>query len=157
GVTVLATTRQPERLAVLAEHGVEHPILDDGRVAPPVRDIVPAGVDATLELVGPPTLRDSLRATRVHGTVCCTGMVSHRFEVPDFYPIDFIPRGVRLTAYSGDAGDLPRPVLQRYLDAAAAGRFSVPRRVYELEQIQEAHLAMETNRAVGKLVVRVTR
>jgi NADPH:quinone reductase-like Zn-dependent oxidoreductase len=156
GATVLATTRQRERLTSLAERGIEHPILDGGQIAPQVRALFPEGVDATLELVGTPTLKDSLRATRVHGTVCSTGMVSNQWIVPDFYPIGYIPSGVRLTGYGGDAGDLPQAALQRYLDAVAAGRFSVPiHQIYELEQIQEAHATMEKNQAVGKLVVRV--
>ena len=156
GATVLATSRKRERLAQLAEREIEHPILDGGEIAPLVREIVPGGVHATRELVGTPTLQDSLRATRVYGTVCMTGMVSNQWTIPDFYPIGYIPNGVRLTGYGGEAGDLPQAVLQRYLDATAAGRVAVPiHRVYELEQVQQAHAAMEGNEAFGKLVVRV--
>jgi NADPH:quinone reductase-like Zn-dependent oxidoreductase len=107
-----------------------------------------------LELIGANTLRDSLRATRVHGTVCFTGMVSNDWTIRDFYPMDYIPNGVRLTAYGGDAGDLPREILQRYLDDVAAGRIHVRiHRVFHLDEIVEAHRTMETNAAVGKLVV----
>ena len=60
-------------------------------MAAQARAIAPDGVDAALELVGTPTLRDTLRATRVHGVVCFTGMLSNEWIVPDFYPIDFIP------------------------------------------------------------------
>jgi NADPH:quinone reductase-like Zn-dependent oxidoreductase len=157
GATVLATTRQPERLAELARRGVDQPILDSGEIASRVRELVPGGVDATLELIGTPTLKDSLRATRVHGTVCSSGMVSNQWIVPDFYPIGYIPSGVRLTGYGGEASDLPPAVLQRFLDATAAGQFSPPiHQVYEgLEQVAEAHRIMEANSAVGKLVVRV--
>jgi len=156
GATVLASTRQSERLSELQKHFVDHPILDNGTIASAVREIVADGVDATLELIGPPTLQDSLQATRIHGTVCSTGIVSHKWVVSDFYPIGYIPRGVRLTAYSGDAGDLPVAVLQKYLSAAATGKFAVPiHGVFELEQIQEAHAVMERNEAFGKLVVRV--
>ena len=88
GATVLATTRQPERLDTLAAHGVDYPIVDDGAVASQVRRIAPEGVDAALELVGTPTLPDTLAATRVHGTVCFAGMLSNEWTVPDFYPID---------------------------------------------------------------------
>ena len=101
GAKVIATTRQQPRLAALAAHGVDHPLLDDGAIATAVREIAPKGVDAVLELVGTNTLRDSLRATRLQGTVCFTGMVSNEWMIPDFYPIDFIPTGVRLTAYGG--------------------------------------------------------
>lgn len=122
GATVLATTRRPERLALLRESGVAHPLLDDGSVAAAVRDIVPGGVDAALELVGTPTLPDTLDAVRVHGTVCFTGMLSNEWTVRRFYPIGYLPSGARLTEYGGDASDLPGDVLQGHLDALAAGR-----------------------------------
>ena len=154
GLTVLATTRRPERRAALEEIGVDHALVDDGDVAAQVLAIVPDGVDAALELVGTPTLPDTLRATRVHGTVCFTGMLSNEWTVPDFYPIGYLPDGVRLTAYGGEASDLPPDVLQRFLDDVAAGRLTVPiHRTYELDEIQEAHRDMEDDAATGKLVV----
>jgi NADPH:quinone reductase-like Zn-dependent oxidoreductase len=154
GATVLATTRQRDRLDSLAAHGVDHPILDDGAVADQVRRIAPGGVDAALELVGTPTLPDTLAATRIHGTVCFTGMLSNQWTVPDFYPIGYLPTGVRLTAYGGDAADLPAPVLQRHLDRIADGTISLgPSHTYPLDRIRDAHHAMEANTVHGKLVV----
>jgi NADPH2:quinone reductase len=154
GLTVLATTRDLARAEVLERAGVHHTLLDDGRVAEKVRAIVPAGVDAALELVGTPTLPDTLAATRVHGVVCFTGMLSNEWTVRDFYPIDYIPHGVRLTSYAGDASDLPAEVLQGFLDDAAAGRVTVPlARVFDLDGIVEAHRLMEHGSAGGKLVV----
>ena len=156
GATVIATTRQRARLSALAEHGVDHPLVDDGSIADAVRALAPDGADAVLELVGANTLRDSLRATRLHGTVCFTGMVSNEWTIRDFYPIDFIPSGVRLTAYSGEAADLPAVVLQRFLDDVATGRMRVAiHRVFDMADIAEAHRIMESNGAVGKMVVRV--
>jgi NADPH2:quinone reductase len=72
-------------------------------------------------------------------------------------PIGYIPNGVRLTAYGGDASDLPAAILQRLLDATAAGRFTVPiHHVYDgLDEIAQAHTDMESGAATGKLVVRV--
>ena len=66
----------------------------------------------------------------------------------------YLPTGVRLTAYKGDAADLPPRVLQDFLDAVAAGAAAVPiGRVYRFDQIAQAHTDMEQNRAGGKLVV----
>lgn len=153
GATVLATTRQRDRLDTLAAHGVDHPILDGGAVADQVRTIAPDGVDAALELVGTPTLPDTLAATRVHGTVCFAGMLSNQWTIPDFYPIGYLPSGVRLTGYGGDAADLPAAVLQRYLDQLAAGTLSLgPTHTYKLTEIRDAHRAMEENTVSGKLV-----
>ncbi len=154
GMTVLATTRNPDRASALTGIGVDHVLIDDGDVADKVRAILPDGVDTALELVGTPTLPDTLRSVRVHGVVCFTGMLSNQWTVRDFYPIDYLPRGVRLTAYHGDAGDLPPRVLQDFLDGVAAGSTVVPiARVYDFGQIVEAHAAMEAGISSGKLVV----
>lgn len=153
-MTVLSTTRNQGKAAALTAAGVDKVLIDEGDVAGQVRAIVPAGVDAALELVGTPTLPDTLRAARVHGVVCFTGMLSNKWTVRDFYPIEYIPRGVRLTSYGGDASDLPSPVLQGFLDAVAAGDAAVPiDQVYDFDQIVEAHSRMEAGRASGKLVV----
>jgi NADPH:quinone reductase len=133
---------------------VDHLLIDDGNVALQVRQIFPDGADAALELVGTPTLPDSLRSVRVHGVVCFTGMLSNEWTVRDFYPIDYLPRGVRLTAYAGEAADLPPQLLQSFLDSVAAGTALVPiGHVYRFDEIVEAHTAMEANRMSGKLVV----
>jgi NADPH:quinone reductase len=152
-MTVLATTRSTAKAAALRSVGVDSVLVDDGAVAAAVRALVPEGVDAALELVGTPTLPDTLRSVRVHGVVCFTGMLSNEWTVPDFYPIDYLPRGVRLAAYGGDAGDLPADVLQGFLDDVAAGTAVVPiGHVYRLAEMAQAHADMESGRYSGKLV-----
>ena len=105
-------------------------------------------------MIGTPTLPDTLASTRVHGVVCFTGMLSNEWIVKDFYPIEYIPRGVRLTAYGGGAADLPTHVLQDFLANVATGHVTVPiHRVYDFDDIAEAHRDMEAGTATGKLVV----
>lgn len=154
GMTVLATTRNPDKTGALEQIGVDHILIDTGEIATQVREIIDGGVDTALELIGTPTLPDTLRATRIHGVVCFTGMLSNQWIVDQFYPIDYLPRGVRLTAYGGDANDLSPRVLQDFLDAVAAGSAIVPvHRIFGLDQIAEAHAYMESGKATGKLVV----
>jgi NADPH2:quinone reductase len=158
GLTVLATTRNPAKAAALTALGVDHVLVDDGNVAAQVRAVLPEGVDAALELVGTPTLPDTLRSTRVHGVVCFTGMLSNEWLVHDFYPIGYLPRGVRLAAYGGEADDLPAEVLQEFLDEVAAGTAVVPvARTYAFDEIVRAHADMEADRVAGKLVVRTPK
>ena len=152
-VVVIATTRSEARRGALAAIGVDHPIVDDGAIADRVRDIAPGGVDGAIELVGAPTLRDTLRATRPQGTVCFTGMLSNQWIIDGFYPIDFIPTGVRLTAYAGGAADLPAAVLTEVADAIACGELSLPIEVYPLDEIVRAHEDMEHDRVAAKQVV----
>jgi NADPH:quinone reductase len=154
GLTVVSTTRSRAKAERLLEIGVDHVLIDDGEVEPKLRAILPSGVDVALELVGAPTLRDTLRTLKVHGVACFTGMLSNSWVVDDFYPIDYLPRGVRLTAYSGDAADLPSEVLDDFLAAAAQDHRLIPLdRVFPLDQIAAAHEYMEQNRATGKIVV----
>jgi NADPH:quinone reductase-like Zn-dependent oxidoreductase len=100
GLTVLSTTRQADRAGALTAIGVDHVLVDDGDIAAQARAIVPDGVEAAIELVGTNTLPDTLRATAVHGVVCFTGMLSNQWTVADFYPIEYLPSGVRLTAFA---------------------------------------------------------
>ena len=153
GITVLATTRRADRSEALRAIGVDHVVVDDGHIAPAVRAIVPGGVDGALELVGAPTLHDTLRCTRVGGTTCFTGMLSNEWIVERFYPIDFIPTGVRLTAYGGGAADLPSEVLKEIADDWLQDRFDLPVVRYSMDRIAEAHDDMEHNRVTGKQVV----
>ncbi|WP_405063352.1 zinc-binding alcohol dehydrogenase family protein [Kribbella sp. NBC_01505] len=154
GLTVFSTTRNPDRVDVLREHGVDHPIVDDGNIAAKVREIQPDGVHAALELVGTNVLPDTLKAVAVHGTACFTGMLSDNWTIPDFYPMDYLPNGVRLTAYSGESNDLPAEAFQRYVDLVAAGDLPIRiDRVFTMDEIGEAHQVMADGKAVGKLVV----
>lgn len=154
GLTVLSTTRSAERAAMLEAAGAHHVVIDDGEIADRVRAIVPGGVDGAVELVGTNVIGDTLRAVRPGGTLCFTGMLSDEWTIPDFYPMDWIPNGVRLTAYSGEAADLPAPVLQAFLDDIARGRARAPvGRTYRLDDIAQAHRDMEAGVVGGKGVV----
>lgn len=154
GATVISTTRHASRLDALRAVGVDHPITDDGSIADTVRDIAPSGVDAALELVGCTAFPDTLACVRVHGTTCFTGALGGAWTIADFDPFA-IPKGVRLTSYAGDARDLPPEVLQRQLEAIAAGRLTLPvARTYRgLEQVPDAHAALESGSTTGKHVV----
>ena len=153
-MTVIATTRRPDARALLQSVGVDHVIVDDGQVADRVREIVPGGVDGAVELVGVNVMKDTLRAVRPGGTVCFTGMLSDQWTIPEFYPMDWLPNGVRLTAYSGKAADLSAETLQRFVDVVAAGQARVPiGRVYALDDIARAHQDMEAGTVGGKGVV----
>jgi len=154
GMTVFATTRHSSRLELLRAVGVDYPLVDDGAVAKQVHELLPAGVDGAVELVGVNVMKDTLLAVRAGGTVCFTGMLSDQWTIPEFYPMEWLPNGVRLTAYSGEAADLPAATFQAFLDDVAAGRARVPiGRRYALDDVQQAHRDMEAGVIAGKAVV----
>jgi NADPH2:quinone reductase len=154
GMTVISTSRSESRFSLLENVGVDHPLLDTGEISNEVRRIATGGVDGAIELVGVNVIGDTLRATRQGGTVCFTGMLSDQWTIPDFYPMDYLPNGVRLTAYSGEADGLPAAALQEFLTAVAAGTALVPiGRTYRIDDIVRAHEDLEANTVGGKAVV----
>ena len=154
GATVLSTTRSPDRAGELRAMGVDHPLVDNGTIADQVRELMPNGVDAVLELVGCSVLADTFRTVRRHGTVCFTGALAGQWTIRDFTPF-MIPMGVRLTSYAGGATDLPPQVFQQHLQAIAAGRLKAPvAKVHHgLEQVREAQADVEAGTTPGKHVV----
>ncbi len=154
GATVLSTTRSPDRAGELRAAGVDHPLVDSGTIADQVRELMPEGVDAVLELVGCSVLADILRTVRRHGTVCFTGALAGQWTIPDCTPF-MIPNGVRLTSYAGGATDLPAQVFQQQLQAIAAGRLKAPvAKVHHgLEQVRDAQADVEADTTPGKHVV----
>ena len=110
---------------------------------------------AALELVGIPVLADTLRCVRPGGMVSFTGSLTGVWSMEDFAPFRVIPSTVGLTTYHGQARDLPQEVLQDVLDAVARAEMSVPIAgvFHGLEQVGDAHRAMESHAAPGKNVV----
>lgn len=154
GMTVYSTTRREGARPLLESAGADHVLIDNGDIASKVRTLLTEGADGAVELVGTNVLKDTLASVRVGGVVCFTGMLSDQWTIPDFYPMDWLPNGVRLTAYSGEASDLSAETLQGFLDAVAAGRAIIPiGKSYRLDEIVTAHEDMESGRVGGKGVV----
>ena len=156
GLTVISTTRNPDREETLKSNGASHVLIDEGSIADQLREIYPEGVNKVLELIGTRTLKDSLKCIKPKGIVCMTGILGNEWTMKDFTPMGDIPSLGRLTVYMGDANNLEREQLQEFIDAVADGVIK-PRidSVYKLNQIVEAHAYMEANKAKGKLVIKM--
>jgi NADPH:quinone reductase-like Zn-dependent oxidoreductase len=156
GMRVLATTRDPAKADALRQNGVDEVVIDTGRIAEDVKQRVPGGVDALLELIGPVTLLDSLRAVRRRGIVCHTGLLGNVWIMERFEPLEDIPSTVKLTTYGSSTTSAERSTaaLQEIVDGVAAGRYraNIEKR-FRFDEIVAAHRFMEANRGSGKLVV----
>ncbi len=131
-------------------------VIDNGAIADRVRRLFPDGVDCVLELIGTVTLLDSLKTVAPRGSLCMTGILGNEWTLREFAPMDMIPSTVKLTTYAGEAENLTSEQLQHCVDGIATGRYRVNiDRVFRFEEIVEAHRYMETNQAMGKLVVLV--
>ena len=154
GATVAATTRQADRESMLKDNGADQVFIDTGEIASDVRRVFPDGVDNVLELVGTTTLLDSLQCAARFGSVCMTGIVGNEWEFDQFSPMGAIPSTVNLTTYSGGSQEFIDTPLKTVVNEIEAGRMA-PKvgRVFQLDDIVEAHQCMEDNAAGGKIVV----
>jgi len=154
GITVVSTSRRPDREKLLRENGAHKMVVDTGNIAPKVREIYPNGVDKVLELVGTTTLLDSLQCARGGGAVCMTGIVGNKWSFDNFSPMEAIPSTVNLTVYNGGNKEFMETPYTELVAQIKSGQIRVEvGNVFTLDEIVEAHRTMEENRAGGKIVV----
>jgi NADPH2:quinone reductase len=162
GARVFATTSTPTKAEVARTRGADSVMLyDNGRFADAIRDATNGrGVDVVFDPIGQATLRDSLRATRRRGLVVNYGAVSG--AVRDLDPLELGEAGSlfltrpRLADHLPDAATIQRranDIFTALLDGSL--RIDIAGR-YTLDNVEEAHAALEERRTVGKpvLVVR---
>lgn len=156
GAIVSATTRNPDRVAMLQTYGSSEAFVDTGTIAKVVRQRYPKGVDKVLELIGTTTLEDSLSCVREAGIVSMTGIVGNQWAFEQFAPMQKIPTAVCLTSYAGESSDFMNTPLEELVQQTAAGTLKVQiGHAFYMNDIVEAHRMMEANTAGGKIVVLV--
>lgn len=154
GVRIIATTRQAAKREALTANGADHVVLDDGRIAPQVRAIVPGGADALLELVGPATIADSFAALRAGARACLTGYLAADWDA-EKATAQAERAGITLRRYSSGVinRDSYGGIFQSIIDGIESGRYRINLdRTFPLSAIADAHRYMEANRAAGKVV-----
>ncbi len=156
GLTVISTTRNPDKEKYLKENGADYVLSDDGEVSSKLKSIYRDGVDKVLELIGTATLKDSLKCIKPKGVVCMTGILSGEWTMKEFTPMGDIPSLGRLTVYMGEAANINKDLLQDFINAVADGSINLNiDKTFKLDEIGEAHTYMESNQSKGKIVVEV--
>jgi NADPH:quinone reductase-like Zn-dependent oxidoreductase len=161
GARVIATTRRPDRASALRDLGAHEVMLEDPRLSESVRRHSPHGIDAVLDIVGTSTLLDSLQMVRRDGRVCMAGFLGNGGAITGFDPLSHMPSGIHLSFFAsfvfGTPGfELTDVPLQAIVELAEAGIYKTrPARIFDFHDIRDAHRLMESDAAMGKLVVTV--
>jgi NADPH2:quinone reductase len=154
GLFVIATTRNPEKTAMLLKNGADRVIIDDGHIMQKVRTDIPDGVNKVLELVGTSTLKDSLACAAPGGIVCMTGMLSEQWSINDFAPMEYIPATVNLTVYDSGQIRVDKKHFQQFISDVENALINLSiGRTFKLDEIAAAHSLMNSNNSGGKIVV----
>ncbi|TAQ87823.1 hypothetical protein B7494_g3837 [Chlorociboria aeruginascens] len=150
GCFVASTTRRKDRAELLKEHGASEVFIDDGNIASQVGE----KFDKVLELVGTVSMDDSLKCVKQGGSVCLAGILGNSWERQNFIPMASIPTAVNLTTYGGSVGDLMALPLEDLAQQIKEGKLKIKiGKVFQLDEIVEAHRCMENSEAEGKIVV----
>jgi len=159
GVTVLASTRDPQRQALLESLGCDEVLVEQPGLGKTFRAEHPHGVDSVMDIVGNTTLLDSLQMVKKGGTVCNAGFLGGGAPFP-FSPLTDMPPSVNLNFFASfmlgtpdfPLSDIP---MQAIVDRASEGIYHAqPIKVFDFRDVAKAQELMESNRLAGKLVIR---
>jgi NADPH:quinone reductase-like Zn-dependent oxidoreductase len=161
GARVVATTRDGAQAAMLEALGAREVVLGSQDLSKRVRERHPQGIDAVLDIVGNTTILDSLAMLRRGGHACLAGFLGGGGPLA-LEPVFQMPSGRHLSVFASAlvTGTPEFPLseipFQAIVDRVAGGAYKAkPARVFRFEEIQDAHRLMESNRAGGKIVVRL--
>lgn len=147
GCRVIATTHRENKLAFLKD--ADEVFLDTGTLAGILRNVTKA-----LELVGPKTLRDTLKCVKKGGIVCNIGILGGVYALDGFDPIKEIPNGVYLTGFFSNYPD--QQTMEDIFSFIARHQIKpVVGAVYSFEDIAGALSDMDRHHVDGKIVVNV--
>lgn len=152
GATVISTSRNKDKLEFLKQYGADFAMLDDSDLLEKLFLIASKGVNKVLELVGTMTLKNSLGLVAENGILCMTGILGGEWGMDRFEPMVDIPTGVYFTTFTSTP--VKEKILIELFNHIKQYKIKVPiAQVFSLDEIQKAHLLMESNKANGKIVV----
>lgn len=145
GCKVIATTHREEKLPLLS--GVDEAVLDTEALSETL-----SGVTKALELVGPKTLRDTLKTMEAGGIVCNTGVLGGMYALDGFDPIKEIPNGVYLTGFFSNYPT--QVVIDNIFSFMRAHRLEpCIGKTFAFSDIRKACVELDSGRVNGKIVV----
>ncbi|MBX7191654.1 MAG: NAD(P)H-quinone oxidoreductase [Sandaracinaceae bacterium] len=165
GATVFGTSRSHDKLARLGALGLAHRILVSGsRATPPafaaelLEQSGGHGADLIIDTVGAAYLEENVRALAPRGTIVCLGLLAGANGT--------LPLGLLLSKRGKVVGSVlrSRPLEEKISLAQGFAREALPwferrelsaviDRVLPIEEVAEAHRAMELDANVGKIVL----
>lgn len=157
GATIIATTRNENKVEKLLFNRANYVVIDDGKIEDTVCEICPEGVDKVLEFVGPKTLEDSMKCLKKGGICCNTGILGGDEYISEFDPIKLIPNDRYLTSFFSNY-PTQNLIDEIYLFIAENDINPNIGKVFtRLEDICDAHKLMESNNANGKIIFRLEK
>ena len=159
GAIVLATASSDERLARLADYGLDHAInYRTGSFVDAVREITAGrGVDLIVDPVGGKTLEDGIEALAYRGRISWVGRAGRAEAPPEIWPL--MPKngsitGVFLGAEMAVNAERTRPLIESLIGRVTAGELQVViDSTFPLAEAAAAHARIESRQAFGRVLL----
>lgn len=157
-VTVLATTRDEQKSALLKALGVDTVFIDNENLSETIRERYPAGIDGVLDIIGNSSLIDSLKMGKKGARVCTAGFLGG-IEAIAFNPLTDLPPGVNLSFFASfmlgtKNFPLSNVPMQTIVTQVERGNYRAkPAVVLGFTALTKAHELLESNTVNGKIVV----
>ncbi|HJF54602.1 MAG TPA: zinc-binding alcohol dehydrogenase family protein [Limosilactobacillus coleohominis] len=144
---VTGTTRHESQVQILKDQGYDEVILDQNNRLQTDRKW-----SKILELIGATTMKDSFNHLQPGGIICNTGELGGQWYLQEFDPIEALAPDSYLTSfYSGNVNQQRLNELLQYVEKY---HISVkPVKVFQLNQLREAHEYLESQHGFGKVIV----
>jgi alcohol dehydrogenase len=153
GATVIATTSSPAKAEQLKALGAAAVVnyAEDPQWGKSVRRLAPGGrgVDRVVEVGGPGTIGQSLRAVALGGEIASIGFLSTENPGIDFFQLKTSGASFRNIAVGDRAG-----LIQLSRAVAATGLKPIIDRVFGFDEAREAFAHLESGSHMGKVVIR---
>ena len=153
GNTVIATSRSKTKAEFLKEIGADFVLIQDETFDRQLRKYFPDGIDKVLDLIGTPTLKNSLKSVKQGGIVCMTGCLGG-WVIENFEPFDEIPSESYLTSFNST--NVNKNTIKDMFEFIEKYNIK-PRisKIFTLDEISLAHKYLESNSANGKVIINV--
>ena len=144
---IYGSTGKKEKIQILKSQGFTDIILDIGNELQ-----TDLQFDKILELIGPKTIKNSIRHLKEGGIICSSGQLGEEWYLREFDPIMELKNNVYLTTfYSGNVSAEKINEMLAYIE-----KYKVnvsPEKVFSLEDTPKAHDYVESGNNFGKVVV----
>lgn len=146
-VQIVGTTRSEAKVQLLQEVGFNEVIVTGNDLPANIGEF-----DKIVDLIGPLTLRDSLKHLVEFGIVSSTCQLGGQWTLDEFDPITDIPNNRYLTGFY--SGDVSQYKIQQMLDFIQLHPLNLsPDKAFTLSEISQAHKYLENSQNLGKIVV----
>ena len=144
---IYGSTGKKEKIQILKSQGFTDIFLDT------VKELqTDLQFDKILELIGPKTIKNSIKHLKEGGIICSSGQLGEEWYLREFDPIMELKNNVYLTSfYSGNVSAEKFNEMLAYIE-----KYKVnvsPEKVFSLEDTPKAHDYVESGNNFGKVVV----